>query len=179
MSRFPAVQRIGSSVVLAGQVDCPVCLVASCLAGCPWWNDRENDRCQLLSAEGMWLRTTPTRSVTIPRRRPAMLAVPTTPKQVSRRRALHAATTTTFGRRPGWERRWPAMLAWAPAMLGIAAARLPWRRSFGGHKSCSPASSTNYFVAIYQQPKQGLNKCLSAEVGRRAEHGVSPKVSRK
>jgi hypothetical protein len=44
MSRFPVVQRIGPSVVLAGQVRCPVCLVASCLAGCVWWNDRENDR---------------------------------------------------------------------------------------------------------------------------------------
>ena len=34
MSRFSAVQRIGPTVVVAGQVGCPVRLVASCLAGC-------------------------------------------------------------------------------------------------------------------------------------------------
>jgi len=41
---FSAVQWIGSSVVLAGQVDCPVRLVASRLASCAWWNDRENEQ---------------------------------------------------------------------------------------------------------------------------------------
>jgi hypothetical protein len=43
LSRFDAVHRMPPSVVLAGQVGCPVCLVASCLVGCAWWNDREND----------------------------------------------------------------------------------------------------------------------------------------
>jgi RNA polymerase sigma-70 factor (ECF subfamily) len=43
MSRFTGVQRIAPSVVLAGQVNCPVYLVASCLAGYPWWNDHRND----------------------------------------------------------------------------------------------------------------------------------------
>jgi hypothetical protein len=41
MSRFPTVQQIGPSVVLAAQVDRPVRLVASCLADRPWWNDCE------------------------------------------------------------------------------------------------------------------------------------------
>jgi len=44
MSRFSTVHRIPPSVVLAGQVGCLVRLVASRLAGCPWWNDCENDR---------------------------------------------------------------------------------------------------------------------------------------
>jgi hypothetical protein len=43
MSRFGAVHRMPPSVVLAGQVGCPVCLVASSLVGCAWWNDRKND----------------------------------------------------------------------------------------------------------------------------------------
>src|SRR5215203_4730055 len=44
MSRFMAVQWVAFSVIVAAQVGCPVHLVASRLAGCAWWNDRENDR---------------------------------------------------------------------------------------------------------------------------------------
>ena len=44
MSRSIAVQRIEPSVVVADQVGCPVRLVTSSLASCPWWNDHENDR---------------------------------------------------------------------------------------------------------------------------------------
>ena len=51
MSRFSAVHRIPPSVVLTGQVGCTVRLVACCLAGCAWWNDRENDRHRL---PGWW-----------------------------------------------------------------------------------------------------------------------------
>src|SRR5829696_4953037 len=40
MSRFIAVQRVTPGVVLAGQVGCPVRLVASRLVSCPWWNDQ-------------------------------------------------------------------------------------------------------------------------------------------
>jgi hypothetical protein len=47
MSRFSAAQGMAPGVVLAGQVGCPVYLVVSCLAGCPWWNDREHDRRRL------------------------------------------------------------------------------------------------------------------------------------
>jgi hypothetical protein len=43
MSRFLTVHEAARSTVLAGQVGCPVRLVASRLAGCAWWNDREND----------------------------------------------------------------------------------------------------------------------------------------
>jgi hypothetical protein len=35
---------MAAGVILAGQVGCAVCLVAFCLAGCAWWNDRKNDR---------------------------------------------------------------------------------------------------------------------------------------
>jgi len=44
MSRFIAVQRVTPGVVLAGQVGCPVRLVASRLVSCPWWNDWQNDQ---------------------------------------------------------------------------------------------------------------------------------------
>jgi hypothetical protein len=44
MSRFITVCGMRSSVALAGHVGCPVHLVASRLAGCDWWSDRENDR---------------------------------------------------------------------------------------------------------------------------------------
>jgi hypothetical protein len=47
MSRFPAVYRVAPSVILAGQVGSLVRLVASRRPGCPWWNDRENDRLRL------------------------------------------------------------------------------------------------------------------------------------
>ena len=48
MSRFMAVQRMGSSVVLAGQVGYPVRLVASSLVGSARWNDCENDQAATL-----------------------------------------------------------------------------------------------------------------------------------
>ena len=51
MSRFGAVHSIVARVVLAGQIGCAVCLVASSLSGYYWWNDRENDRHRL---PGWW-----------------------------------------------------------------------------------------------------------------------------
>src|SRR5215217_9129097 len=42
-SRFSTVRWMTPGVVLAGRVGGLVRLVASCLSGCPWRNDREND----------------------------------------------------------------------------------------------------------------------------------------
>src|SRR5205809_4199989 len=57
MSRFTVVHRIAPRAVLAGQVDCPVRLVASRLAGCAWWNDCETARGSvMIRAVSRWQR---------------------------------------------------------------------------------------------------------------------------
>ena len=69
MRRLRALQRIPLGIVLAGQVDYPFCLVASCLGGHPWGNDREHDRrCLHRRIDGR------RPLVTLPGRRPATLA---------------------------------------------------------------------------------------------------------
>src|SRR5215208_711356 len=61
-------------VVLAGRVGGLIRLVASCLSGCPWRNDRENDH----PPASEWLRAlglpTGSLSVTLPGRGPGKLA---------------------------------------------------------------------------------------------------------